>query len=109
MPFDQSFSWDSLPDINEVRDALRKQAQLRAELKVARLELEQYQAWLSQRKPRDSSVKLVGIDEQTRLKLDTLLQHVAKLEGDLDHVDADVKFNDYRREACKIMSYGGRT
>ncbi len=108
MPFDAVMSWEDLPDITDVRTALKQQADIRAQLKIAKLELEQYQAWLVQRKPRDASVKLVGIDEQSRIRLDELLNKVVMLEGKLDDIDADVKFNDYRREAAKIMSYRGR-
>lgn len=108
MPFDNGASWEDLPDIMDVREALKKQAGVRAQLKVAELELEQFQAFLVQRKPRDSSVKLVGIDEQTRIKLDDLLRRVVALKGELDDIDAEVKFNDFRREAAKIVSFRGR-
>ncbi len=111
MPFDVPLvdeQWSELPDITDVRSALKAQAKLRAQLKVAELELEQFQAFLVQRKPRDSSVKLVGVDEQTRIKLDDLLRKVVAIKGELDEVDAEVKFNDFRREAAKIVSYRGR-
>lgn len=103
-----SFSWEELPDINEVRETLKSQAQVRARLKAAKLELEIYQAKMVQRKQRDSSVKIIGVDEETEKRLRQLLNDVLALESQLDELDADAKFMDYRKEAAKIMSYKGR-
>jgi len=97
--------WSELPDIMEVYDALRKQADLKAQLRIAKLTLEIYQAKLCKEKPRDASVKLVGIDDESREQLANYLNHVAQLEGELDKIDADVKFNSHRIDASKAMSY----
>ena len=97
--------WSELPDIMEVYDALRKQAELKAQLRIAKLTLEIYQAKLSKEKPRDASVKLIGIDDESRAQLENYLKHVAEIEGELDRVDADVKFNSHRIDASKAISY----
>lgn len=104
----QEFSWAELPGIDDVYSSLKKQAQIKARLRVAKLELEIYQAKMTQAKPRTTSVKLVGVDEQSEVRLYELLLSVANLESELDELDAEVKFNEYRREAAKIISYKQR-
>lgn len=99
------YDWELLPDIHEVREALFKQANLRALLKMTRLELEIYQATLTQQKPRDASVKIIGLDEESRGKLQGLLQRVLEIESELDVVDADVRFNNHRIDTAKALAY----
>lgn len=100
--------WSELPDINDVYESLKQQADLKARHRIAKLRLEMYQAEMVQRKPRDSSVKVVGVDEASRKILAGLLEAVAEIEGQLDQLDANVKFNDYRREAAKIVGFRTR-
>ena len=100
--------WSELPDYDKVRDALKAQARLKADLRVAELELEIAQAELVRIKPRDSSVKLIGIDEESKQRLHSLHLRVIVLRAQLDELDADVKFNDYVKDAAKVMSYKGR-
>jgi len=103
-----SFSWEELPDITEVRSALFNQADIKAQLKIAKLDLEIYQAELTKEKPRDSSVKLIGIDDTSRGRLQDLMNRVRHLESDLDRADAEVKFHAYRLEAAKMIGYKTR-
>lgn len=100
--------WNELPDILDVHDTLKRQADLKAQLRIAKLTLEIYQATLTKEKPRDSSVKLIGIDAESRAQLENYLRHVAELEGELDKVDADVKFNGHRIEGARAMMYKNR-
>lgn len=103
-----SFTWEDLPDINEVRDALFNQADIKAQLKIAKLDLEIYQAMMAKEKPRDTSVKLIGVDDQSRDRLQDLLNRVRHCESDLDRADATVKFHSYRLEAAKVIGYKTR-
>jgi len=103
-----SFDWSELPDIIDVYKSLQLQADLKAKLKAAKLSLEIYQAELCREKPRDTSVKLIGIDEQSRAKLEGLFNSIAEIESQLDKVDAEVKFNNSRIDAAKVMGYKGR-
>jgi hypothetical protein len=100
-----SYNWSELPDVNDVYDSLKQQAALRAQLKVAKLQLEIYQAELCKAKPRDTSVKLLGIDEESRAKLAEMFSAILTLESALDEIDAQVKFNSQRIEAAKLMSF----
>ena len=103
-----SFDWAELPDISDVRDALYTQANIKAQLKIAKLELEIYQADMAPQKPRDSSVKLIGIDDTSRAHIQELLNRVVSVESELDTVDASVKFHSYRLEAAKALMYRSR-
>ncbi len=100
--------WESVPDIHEVRDALFQQAACRARLKIAKLELDIYQAELVQRKPRDASVKIIGVDDESRAKLHELQLHVLSAEDELNRIDAEVKFNSHRIDAAKAFMYRNR-
>lgn len=100
--------WSQLPDITDVYEALQQQAQLKAELAAAKLMLEIYQAELCQQKPRSPSVKLIGVDEESRTELQRLFAQVAAAEMALDIATANVKFNAHRFEAAKAMSYAGK-
>jgi hypothetical protein len=102
------FSWEELPDVMDVHGALMKQANLKALVKMAKLELEIYQAELSNKIPRNSSVKLVGHDDESRDRLRILLNRLVELESELDVVDAEVKFNSHRIEAAKMLAYKNR-
>lgn len=100
-----TYDWESIPDIHEVRDTLLNQADCRTRLKIAKLELEIFQAEMAQCKPRDPSVRIVGIDADTRAKLATLFQNVLNAEEALSHVDAEVKFNNHRIDSAKALMY----
>lgn len=102
------FSWRELPDIDEVAAALKRQAFLKAQLRIAKLHLEMYQAEMARRKPRDSTVKLIGVDDATRADLKGLFDRVNEIEELLGEIEADITFYNYRRDAAKIMSYQGR-
>lgn len=103
-----SYDWESFPDLEDVRGALMNQAELKTQLKIAKLELEIYQAELCQRKPRDASVKIVGVDDISKQHLEGLMRRVITVEEQLEHVDATVKFNSHRIEVAKAISYKGR-
>lgn len=103
-----SFSWETLPEFDAVREALTQQAALKARLKIAKLELEIYQSELMRLKPRDSTVKLIGIDDASRIRLRTLFDAVSEIEKTLDSVDANVKFHSYRLDAAKALMYRSR-
>jgi hypothetical protein len=103
-----AFDWEILPDAGEVHTSLMRQADLKARLKIAKLELEIYQAELVRSKPRDTSVKLIGIDDETRARVRELLQRVIDVEVELDTVDAQVKFNNHRVDAAKMLAYKTR-
>lgn len=102
------FSWRDLPDIQDVADALNQQGVLKARLRVAKLQLEIYQAELVRKKPRDSTVKLIGIDDASKAQLVLLFEKVNAIEEQLGDVEAAITFYNYRKEAAKIMSYQGR-
>lgn len=102
------FSWKELPDINAVADALKLQALLKTRLRIAKLQLDMYQAEMSRTKPRDATVKLIGVDEHTKAKLQALFDVVCQIEDELGQVEADITFYNYRKDAAKIMSYQGR-
>lgn len=103
-----ALQWSDLPDFEEVQQSIRDQHDTKARLKVAKLELEIYQARLTQIKPRDASVKLVGVDEESAARLRALFDRIIELETVLEQLDATVKFNDYRLAAAKLISYNGR-
>lgn len=99
---------DQFPDLEDVRNALLNQADLKTQLKIAKLELEIYQAELCQRKPRDSTVRIVGVDDISKQQLAELMRRIIHIEEELDYVDATVKFNSHRVEIAKAISYRGR-
>lgn len=103
-----SLSPDEFPDLEDVRNALLNQADLKTQLKIAKLELEIYQAELCQRKPRDSTVRVVGLDDVSKQHLEGLMRRVITIEEQLDYMDATVKFNSHRVEIAKAISYRGR-
>jgi len=103
-----SYNWEEIPNITDVREMLLRQAGLKAALKIAKLELEIYQSELTQKHPRNSSVKLVGVDDESKNKLSQLLRRVIDVETELDIVDAEVRFNAHRLDTAKALMYRGR-
>jgi hypothetical protein len=100
--------WAELPDIHDVRDALKHQADLKARIRIEELQLDILRAVEVQKKPRDTSVKFVGTDEESGARIQKVLHNLIALKNELDAVEADIKFHEYRRDAAKTMSYKGR-
>lgn len=103
-----ALTWNDLPDFDAVQKTLDDQSDTKARLKVAKLELEIYQAKMMQRGPRAAYVKLIGVDEESAAHLAALLQKVVDLEIQLDGLDAEVAFNNYRRDIIKSLSFSNK-
>lgn len=103
-----ALDWADLPDITEVRDTMKRHAHIKAEIRLLELQLEMVQAEMAELKPRNTAVRVIGVDDASRNRLTTLRESVARAKNVLDDVAADLDFLEYRKEAAKIMSYKGR-
>lgn len=103
-----AYDWAELPDVTDVHAILMKQAELKARLKMSKLELEIYQAELAYAYPRNAAVRIVGVDDTSKARLRELLSAVVGVESELDSVDAEAKFNNHRMEAAKALAYKNR-
>lgn len=98
-------SWDDIPTSDEVKDALDRVARLRAQLRVAELELEIAQAEISQIAPRNRAARIIGVDAESREKLQGLLYAVTNARALLEEAEADVSFNTHRINMAKSLNY----
>lgn len=101
-------NWSDLPDIYEVRNALREMVHAKARLRALELELTIAQADISVRAPRNTAARIVGIDEGTRVNLIRLQREIIAAKDNLDHWDAEVRFHDFRKDAAKVTGYKTR-
>ena len=100
--------WDELPEIEEVRRELLALADAKAHLRMCELELTIAQALIAKAAPRNTAARIIGVDDATREKLLQLHSQVIDAKNQLDRIQADVDFSEYRKDACKITSYKGR-
>lgn len=106
---EQALSWDSLPDILEVRDTLRAIAVQRARLRELELQISILQARMSKAAPRNAAAKIIGIDEQSEQQLIGLQHNIVQVKNSIDDLEADEKFLNFRKEIVKSVSWKGRT
>jgi len=100
-----NISWDNLPDIYEVRTALRELVSAKAQLRAAELSLAIAQADIAKEAPRNTAARVVGVDAETRQSLINLQRIVIQCKNGVDHWEAEVKFHEFRRDCAKTVSY----
>lgn len=98
-------NWSDVPDFTTVKDTLKKRASIKAELRIAELNLLIAESQYG--KPRNKASRLVGNNEDEQRILYNLNMHVIQLRNQLDDVDADVEILNYHKEIFKSLSYKG--
>lgn len=101
-------SWYELPTQEEVHRYLKERAMLKADIETLANALQIAQAQVSQRKPRDTAARIIGIDEASSQQLLSLQNKIAELRGSLALADAEIEFHNYKREIYKALAYRER-
>ncbi len=101
-------NWNELPEIDYIYECLRKRAELKARLEMLEAELKIEQSKIAKVKPRDTAARIIGVDESSGKKLLDLQMEIAALRGDIGRTEADVEFNNYRKEIFKSLSFNQR-
>lgn len=101
-------NWDDIPSAEEVEAALNDLATKRAELRVAELELEIAQSEVAVLAPRNKAARIIGVDEESRLKLQGFQYSVLNCKELVEKAEARVTLNKHRIDMAKSLSYRGR-
>lgn len=101
-------NWNELPGFEEVHDFLRKRAALSAEIRVLELKIKLLEAEISVQKPRNTAARVIGYDDETGAAMREMRNCLAYKCGELDEVDAEIKFFDYRKDIIKTLAYRER-
>lgn len=101
-------TWQEQPSFDDVKSALRQRASLTAQIRVLEYELQELQAKISLEKPRNTAVKIVGYDEETRMALQGINHSIINLRCQLDDVEAEIKFGEYHKDMFKALAYRER-
>lgn len=100
--------WNELPSYEDIRTILHRQADLQSRVRVAELQLDILKAEMSQKKPRDASVKVIGVDAESRTALLAAQSAYLALKEELDHVNADVTLHNFHKDVARMLAYNGR-
>lgn len=97
--------WREEPSFENVQSALKERGITKAQIEALDAELKIEQAFIARKKPRDTSARVVGIDEETQTRLIELQRELAQLRGKLAQVEADVDFNKFHLDIFKALCF----
>lgn len=100
-------AWNQ-PNAEDVQEALTQRATAKAEVRIAELNLEIFGAKMSKEKPRDTAVRVIGVDETTFQESLGLRKALLEARAKLDRFEAAVEYLQYAKEMYKAQSYNGR-
>jgi len=100
--------WSDLPSFDEVQELLKRRASISAEIRMLELRLQWKEAEISVEKPRNTSVRIIGYDDETREFMLTMREALATKRGELDVLDAELKLLDYRKDIFRALAYRER-
>jgi hypothetical protein len=100
--------WNDMPSFEEVGDTLKSKASLSAEIRVLELRIQILEAEITQERPRNTAVRIMGYDQETSQSIRQLRAELADKRGQLDEVESKVKFLDYWKDMFKAVSYRER-
>jgi hypothetical protein len=100
--------WNDMPSFEEVGDTLKSKASLSAEIRVLELRIQILEAEITQERPRNTAVRIIGYDQETSQSIRQLRAELADKRGQLDEVESKVKFLYYLKDMFKAVSYRER-
>lgn len=98
-------TWDAMPTMEEVREVMQEVATTRAQVRIATLELELFEARMDQIKPRSTSAKKLGVDDATLEESLKLRRQLIDYKNQLDKWEMALEFLNYRKELYKAEAY----
>jgi len=101
-------SWREEPVFELVQSALKDRGIIKAKIEAFEAELKILQAQMSQKQPRNTSVKIIGIDQESSERLIGLQKELAYLYGSLAKCEAEIDFNKFHLELFKALAYKER-
>jgi hypothetical protein len=96
------------PNIDRMREMINSAVIARAKLREAKLLLAMYQAEMDQRKARTPSVRMIGLDEESRTQLRILHWTVKECEDAVDAAEAAMEIETFVKELAKMRYYRER-
>lgn len=100
--------WNDPPDYDEVRQRLDERARLTGRLRSLELELTIAQAKIAKIAPRNPAARVIGTNDENGAELISLQQSIMRTKNDLDVVEAEIDFLNFRRDIYKTESYKGK-
>jgi hypothetical protein len=100
-------SWRSLPSADQVHGWLRLQSQLKAKVRSIKLEIQLEEARIGKKKPRDTSARVIGVDEE-QSPIVYLRKALLDAEANLDEIESELKMFEFRRDIFRALAYKER-
>lgn len=99
-------SWRSLPSADQVYGWLKLQSNLKAKIRSLKLEISIEEAKITRQKPRDTAVRVIGLEDNSAILY--LRRELVHAESELDTVEAELRMFEFRRDVFRAISYKER-
>lgn len=100
-------SWTDTPNFDEVHDILKRRASLSGRIRITELNIQLLEAEIGLEKPRNTHIRFLGSDGN-RERMQSLRVELVNLRNELDEVEAEIKFLDYRKDIFRAVAYRER-